>query len=222
MMGQRWRCCHAARPRPRCRRWFWTHRLGPWLLRPLHAALRVRRPNVRFAHLCVHRLHRAGIHRALHFSIQSPLDSPGSDPPIPTQQSPRGASVHLPRSIFSTLLCRPSPLRQNRCKESSDELRNQTCRVLEVDWPASSRWCCVGSRRSSDSRSPPCAISTSAMERGVVAVVCNLPGVGPRTGAPEVQGREAARQKSGEREEHLQSAMSVHLSPGRVSLNCFH
>lgn len=38
------------------------------------------------------------------------------------------------------------------------------------------------------------------MERGVVAVVCNLPGVGPRTGAPEVQGREAARQKSGERE----------------------
>ena len=78
MMGQRWRCCHAARPRPRCHRWFWTHRLGSWLLRPLHAALRVRRPNVRFAHLCVHRLHRAGIHRALHFPIQSPLDSPDS------------------------------------------------------------------------------------------------------------------------------------------------
>ena len=38
-----------------------------------------------------------------------------------------------PRSIFSNLLRRPSPLRPNRCKESSDGLRNQTCRVLEVD-----------------------------------------------------------------------------------------
>ena len=33
------------------------------------------------------------------------------------------------------------------------------------------------------------------MVRGVVAVVCNLPGVGPRTGAPEVQGREVAKAK---------------------------
>ena len=39
------------------------------------------------------------------------------------------------------------------------------------------------------------------MVRGVVAVVCNLPGVGPRTGAPEVQGREAAKAKVQEREE---------------------
>ena len=62
----------------------------------------------------------------------------------------------------------------------------------------------------------------SAMVRGVVAVVCNLPGVGPRTGAPEVQGREAAKAKVQESEKHLQSAMSVHLSPGRISLNCLH
>ena len=39
------------------------------------------------------------------------------------------------------------------------------------------------------------------MVRGVVAVVCNLPGVGPRTGAPEVHGREAAKAKVQEREE---------------------
>ena len=55
------------------------------------------------------------------------------------------------------------------------------------------------------------------MVRGVVAVVCNLPGVGPRTGAPEVQGREAAEAKC-KREKSLQSAMSVHLFPPGVSL----
>ena len=56
------------------------------------------------------------------------------------------------------------------------------------------------------------------MVRGVVAVVCNLPGVGPRTGAPEVQGREAAKAKVQEREESSTIRnVSTYVPPG-VSL----
>ena len=56
------------------------------------------------------------------------------------------------------------------------------------------------------------------MVRGVVAVVCNLPGVGPRTGAPEVQGREAAKAKVKREKRSIYNPQCQYICPQGVSL----